>query len=53
MEEMHWNDAAADVSEFGVHRVSASKQELEPYDAERLHAEGMVFEPVESRERCA
>ena len=49
MEEMHWNDAAADVSEFGVHRVSASKEDLEPYDAERLHEEGMVFEPVESR----
>jgi hypothetical protein len=49
MEEMHWNDAAVDVSEFGVHRVAASIQELEPYDAEQLHADGMVFEPVESR----
>ncbi|MCI0393357.1 MAG: hypothetical protein L0332_00430 [Chloroflexi bacterium] len=50
MEEMHWNDAAADVSEFGVHQVSLSKDDLEPYDSERLHAEGMVFEPVESRD---
>jgi hypothetical protein len=49
MEEMHWNDAAVDVSEFGVHRVSVSKQDLEPYDPDRLHAEGMVFEPSESR----
>jgi hypothetical protein len=49
MEDMHWNDAAVDVSEFGVHRVSISKKDLEPYDAERLHAEGMVFEPSESR----
>jgi predicted RNA-binding Zn-ribbon protein involved in translation (DUF1610 family) len=49
MEEMHWNDAAVDVSEFGVHRVSISKQDLEPYDAERLHNEAMVFEPSESR----
>jgi hypothetical protein len=49
MEEMEWNDAATDVSEFGVHRVTVSHQDLEPYDAESLHAEGMVFEPVESR----
>jgi hypothetical protein len=49
MEEMTWNDAAVDVSEFGVHRVSVPKQELEPYDADRLHAEAMVFEPTESR----
>jgi hypothetical protein len=49
MEEMHWNDAAADVSEFGVHQVSLSKNDLEPYDSERLHSEGMVFEPSESR----
>jgi len=48
MEEMQWNDAAADVSEFGVHRVTVLQHHLEPYDAERLHAEGMVFEPVES-----
>ncbi|HCB50403.1 MAG TPA: hypothetical protein DEP47_13005 [Chloroflexi bacterium] len=49
MEEMEWNDAATDVSEFGVHRVTVSHQDLEPYDAESLYAEGMVFEPVESR----
>ena len=49
MEEMEWNDAATDVSEFGVHRASISDSILEPYDAEELHAEGMVFEPVESR----
>jgi hypothetical protein len=50
MDEMLWNDAAADVSEFGVHSVSAAKSDLEPYDSEMLHAEGMVFEPVESRD---
>lgn len=49
MEEMHWNDAAADVSEFGVHRVSMSGMGLDPYNAEDLHAEAMVFEPIESR----
>ncbi len=50
MEEMVWNDAAADVSEFGVHRVSAEHADLEPYDSDLLHAEAMVFEPVESRD---
>ncbi len=47
-ELMHWNDAATDVSEFGVHRVTLSKNELQPYDWEHLHAEAMVFEPAES-----
>lgn len=50
MEEMLWNDAAADVSEFGVQQVSAAKSDLEPYDSDYLHSEGMVFEPVESRD---
>jgi hypothetical protein len=49
LEEMHWNDAAVDVSEFGVHQVSISKQDLLPYNADELHAEAMVFEPSESR----
>jgi hypothetical protein len=49
MEEMEWGDAATDVAEFGVHRVSIKEQHLEPYNPEQLHAEGMVFEPVESR----
>ncbi len=49
MEDMNWVDAATDVSEFGVHQVSVSQKQLEPYDGEILHAEGMVFEPVESR----
>ncbi len=49
MEDMQWVDAATDVSEFGVHQVSVAPKQLEPYDAEILHAEGMVFEPVESR----
>jgi hypothetical protein len=48
-EEMHWNDAAVDVSEFGVHRVSIRQQDLEPVDPERLNREAMVFEPTESR----
>jgi hypothetical protein len=47
-EEMHWNDAALDVSEYGVHRVSLAKEQLEPYNKEALHAEAIVFEPTES-----
>jgi hypothetical protein len=48
LEEMVWSDAATDVAELGVHRVSPAEAALQPYDAERLHAEGLVFEPVES-----
>jgi hypothetical protein len=49
MEEMHWNDAAVDTSEFGVDAVLISKEQLEPYDSDLLHTEAMVFEPSESR----
>lgn len=48
LEEMHWNDAAVDVSEFGVHRVVLSKEDLQPYDEDLLHSEAMVFDPTES-----
>ncbi|MCA9896834.1 MAG: hypothetical protein H6654_14190 [Ardenticatenaceae bacterium] len=47
-ELMHWNDAAVDVAEYGVHQVAISKEQLRPYDSDRLHAEAMVFEPSES-----
>lgn len=49
LEEMHWNDAAVDVSEYGVHRVSLSKNQLQPCESDLLHSEAMVFEPSESR----
>ena len=49
-EEMHWTDAATDVSEFGVHQVSVSHRNLVPFDNQQLHAAGMVFEPTESRD---
>lgn len=49
LEEMEWNDAATDVAEFGVHQVTIRQAELQPYDSERLHQEGMIFEPSESR----
>lgn len=48
LEPMHWNDAALDVSEYGVHQVTLSKEMLEPYNSETLHAEALVFEPTES-----
>lgn len=48
-ETMHWNDAAVDVSEFGVHRIAVSREDLSPFDSQALHAEAMVFEPSESR----
>jgi hypothetical protein len=48
LEDMNWNDAAVDVSEFGVHRVAVRPGDLEPFDSEQLHARAMVFEPVES-----
>lgn len=47
-EMMHWNDAAVDVAEYGVHQVAISKEQLQPYDSDRLHTEAMVFEPSES-----
>lgn len=47
-EEMHWNDAALDVSEYGVHQIVLSKEQIAPYDKAALHAEAIVFEPTES-----
>lgn len=48
-ESMAWNDAALDVTEYGVHQVSLSRDQLAPFDDEFLHAQAMVFEPAESR----
>lgn len=48
-EPMEWNDAALDVSEYGVHRIVVDRSALKPFDSQRLHAEAMVFEPSESR----
>ncbi len=48
LEEMQWNDAAVDVSEFGVNQVPITGQHFEPFDQDRLSAEGMVFEVAES-----
>jgi len=48
LKSMHWNDAALDVTEFGVHRVTVFREHLQPFDSQQLHAEAMVFEPAES-----
>ncbi len=48
LEEMQWNDAAVDVSEFGVNHVPIAGQHFEPFDQDRLSAEGMVFEAATS-----
>jgi hypothetical protein len=53
LEEMHWNDAAVDVSEFGVNRVPLSGKNIEPFDQDRLSAEGMIFEATESSTEAA
>lgn len=47
-EDMSWNGAACDVGEFGVNQINLSGRPLEPFDAGKLHASGMVFEPVGS-----
>lgn len=48
LKSMYWNDAALDVTEFGVHRVTVFREHLQPFDSQALHAEAMVFEPAES-----
>jgi DNA-directed RNA polymerase subunit RPC12/RpoP len=48
LEEMAWNDAAVDVSEFGVHRIVVESGALQPFNSEALHSQAMIFEPVES-----
>ena len=42
----NWNQAACDVHEFGVNDISLAGQQLEAFDPDVLHADGMVFEPV-------
>ena len=46
--EMSWNAAAADVAEFGVEFVPLEMHDLDPFNADQLHATGMVFEPMGS-----
>ncbi|HSD82357.1 MAG TPA: hypothetical protein VLG46_00770 [Anaerolineae bacterium] len=53
LEEMQWNDAAVDVSEFGVNCVPLRGKNFEPFDQDRLSAEGMIFEATESATEAA
>jgi hypothetical protein len=46
--DANWNGAACDVGEFGVDSLELASQPLEPFDADALHASGLVFEPVGS-----
>jgi DNA-directed RNA polymerase subunit RPC12/RpoP len=48
VQEIAWNGAACDVGEFGVTRAPFGDQELEAFDPQALHSNGMVFEPVGS-----
>lgn len=50
-EDMVWTGPACDVSEFGVGYVPLKLQphELQAFDSESLHANGLVFEPVTSQ----
>jgi hypothetical protein len=53
LEELHWNDAAVVVSEFGVNCVPLRGKNFEPFDQDRLSAEGMIFEAAESSTEAA
>jgi hypothetical protein len=48
VQDMTWNGAACDVGEFGVDEAPLTNQPLQPFDADSLHADGMVFEPTGS-----
>jgi DNA-directed RNA polymerase subunit RPC12/RpoP len=47
-QDLSWNGAACDVGEFGVTVISLQGRALEPFDPQRLHEAGLVFEPVGS-----
>jgi hypothetical protein len=49
-EEMTWNGAACDVGEFGVTQIPFTLQTpIEPFESDKLHEFGMVFEPIGSQ----
>jgi hypothetical protein len=52
-EDMEWTGAAGDVGEFGVESISTSGKKFSAYDADVLHREGLVFEPVGSVDDAA
>lgn len=52
VKDLTWNGVACDVGEFGVRRISLQGRPLEPFNSDRLHQTGMVFEPVGSDEEA-
>ena len=48
-----WTSAAADMGEFGVHRVDLTGDQVLPLDDELLRSRGMVFRPTRSLEETA
>lgn len=44
-----WTNAAGDVAEFGVTSLNLQGASFAAYNADSLHAEGMVFEPTGSQ----
>jgi len=48
VQEMSWNGVACDVGEFGVAEITLEGRPMEAFNAESLHASGLVFEPVGS-----
>jgi hypothetical protein len=48
IKDLTWNGVACDVGEFGVQRISLQDRPLEPFNSDRLHETGMVFEPIGS-----
>lgn len=48
VEVLNWNRAACDVGEFGVNQVLIADRPIMPFDPNKLHQSGMVFEPVGS-----
>jgi len=48
VEVLNWNRAACDVGEFGVNQVLIVDRPITPFDSDKLHQSGMVFEPVGS-----
>jgi hypothetical protein len=48
IQDLTWNGAACEVGEFGVTQVPPVENDLQPFEPQALHEQGMVFEPVGS-----
>lgn len=47
-ERMSWNDAALEVGDLAIERITVNRADLQPFNSQELHAEAMVFDPTES-----